>query len=391
MIYYLDGVIKNYDWGKLGSKSLVNKFYFSNNKKTYNDLHYFAELWFGTHISGTSKVLNCDLSIKSLITKYANNKYKLLYNNDLPFILKLLSIEKPLSIQLHPNKKQAEYLHKINPLVYTDNNEKSEMAVSISNDFELLYGFDNNECIIEKFLCFPSIIKMLGGIPSFYNILDYDQELICKLIKCINYDLYNNTSVKTSFIDYSKFINLIKYLLNNYNNDRGVFISFFMKHLCLKKGEAIFLKATILHSYLKGDIVEIMTKSDNVLRCGLTSKLIDIDMIKSIIKNTSETPEYFIKPENHCDMYNFYKPPVKEFHLTNQNYFSDKINRNYSFILSEKYFPMILIVLEGNAVIKNKNKEIIIISKGDALFIVNKEMINKLEGKFEIMCASVNR
>jgi mannose-6-phosphate isomerase len=40
------------------------------------------------------------------------------YGGDLPFLFKVLAIEKALSIQAHPNKKLAEKLHKERPDVY---------------------------------------------------------------------------------------------------------------------------------------------------------------------------------------------------------------------------------------------------------------------------------
>ena len=50
----------------------------------------------------------------------------------------------------------------------------------------------------------------------------------------------------------------------------------------LERGEAIFLAAGNVHAYLRGTGVEIMAASDNVLRCGLTPKHIDVPELLQI-------------------------------------------------------------------------------------------------------------
>ena len=44
----------------------------------------------------------------------------------------------------------------------------------------------------------------------------------------------------------------------------------------LKEGEGIFQDAGIPHAYLRGQNVELMACSDNVIRGGLTPKYVDI-------------------------------------------------------------------------------------------------------------------
>ena len=56
------------------------------------------------------------------------------FGKDLPYLLKVLSVETALSIQAHPDKPLAEKLHAERPNVYKDGNHKPEMAVGL-NDF----------------------------------------------------------------------------------------------------------------------------------------------------------------------------------------------------------------------------------------------------------------
>merc|ERR1712093_570514 len=62
------------------------------------------------------------------------------YSSKLPFLFKVLSINKALSIQAHPNKKLAEKLHAQDPKNYPDDNHKPEMTIAIT-PFEGLCGF----------------------------------------------------------------------------------------------------------------------------------------------------------------------------------------------------------------------------------------------------------
>ena len=87
--------------------------------------------WMGTHPSGPSFVITRKEE-KILLKDYIGN--------DLAFILKVLSINKALSIQAHPDKKLAEKLHRNRPDLYKDDNHKPEMACSVSV-FEAMCGF----------------------------------------------------------------------------------------------------------------------------------------------------------------------------------------------------------------------------------------------------------
>merc|ERR1719330_954776 len=65
---------------------------------------------------------------------------KLAGDAKLPFLLKVLSINKALSIQSHPDRALAERLHRERPDVYKDPNHKPEIAIALTN-FEALCGF----------------------------------------------------------------------------------------------------------------------------------------------------------------------------------------------------------------------------------------------------------
>ena len=63
-----------------------------------------------------------------------------------------------------------------------------------------------------------------------------------------------------------------------------------LNHVRLQPGEALFLGAGVPHAYLNGLGVEIMANSDNVLRCGLTPKHVDVPELLRIVRFETERP-----------------------------------------------------------------------------------------------------
>ena len=69
-----------------------------------------------------------------------------------------------------------------------------------------------------------------------------------------------------------------------YPGDVGCFVIYFVNHVKLEPGEAMFLGPNLIHAYLCGDCVECMACSDNVVRAGLTPKLIDVPTLCSMLE-----------------------------------------------------------------------------------------------------------
>src|SRR5690606_551884 len=63
----------------------------------------------------------------------------------------------------------------------------------------------------------------------------------------------------------------------------GAVVSLLLNLITLEPGEALYLDAGILHAYLEGMGIEVMANSDNVLRCGLTPKHVDVPELLSVL------------------------------------------------------------------------------------------------------------
>ena len=118
----------------------------------------------GTHPKNPSKELS---SGRTLLDLFSQNKALLSqsvsakYGEKLPFLFKVLSINKALSIQAHPNKKLAEQLHAKDPKNYPDDNHKPEMAIAIT-PFEGLCGFRPLKEIAHFLETVPSLASLVG-------------------------------------------------------------------------------------------------------------------------------------------------------------------------------------------------------------------------------------
>ena len=97
-------------------------------------------------------------------------------------ILKVLSIQIPLSIQVHPDKAFAEVLNQKYPNIYKDNNHKPEMAIAISDKFCLLYQFVGIHDLIEILFHFSEIFNF-PDIINVIKLLNKDYEIYKKMMQ----------------------------------------------------------------------------------------------------------------------------------------------------------------------------------------------------------------
>jgi mannose-6-phosphate isomerase len=267
-------------WGRVGEQSAIFPFL---KEERCKDLP-LAELWFGTHKNGLSTVSveGEELSLRD----YLNNRRKF---SELPYLAKILSVDAPLSIQLHPPKLIAEELHAKDPKNYPDSNPKPEMSIALTK-VELLCGVRTIEAIRE-IVSQQDAFKALG--PDFSNLLDggslrplanfifnLDQAVLdefCKLVlKSTNSDPWTNIVRKLSQL--------------GEDVDPGIVFVYFLEFITLKPGEAIFIEPGVPHAYVSGDMFECMQSSDNVIRGGLTPKFIDKENFVKIFTESFYDP-----------------------------------------------------------------------------------------------------
>jgi len=237
------------------------------------------------------------------------------YDNKVPFLFKVLSVNKALSIQAHPNKKLAEQLHARDPKNYPDDNHKPEMAIAIT-PFEGLCGFRPLGEIAHFLGAVPALRQLVGAdkADEFVEVVkstkDDDSEEATernkKALKKVFGELMSSSeaslaaasqlllqSVSGAGDDFAGggvaatsgkvLAELVNRLYAQFGPDYGLFVLFFLNFVTLQPGEALFLQADDIHAYVSGDIVECMASSDNVVRAGFTPKFKDVDTLVDML------------------------------------------------------------------------------------------------------------
>lgn len=155
--------VQNYLWGKKGLKSTVAKLAHENSGIEIDANKCYAELWMGTHPGGPSYLKNKNIPLSQhLINNPVELGLKVIdeFDINLPFLFKVLSINKALSIQAHPSKSHAEQLFKDFPIIYKDGNHKPELAVAVT-EFEALCGFRPQQEIKSYLKCIPEFSMLI--------------------------------------------------------------------------------------------------------------------------------------------------------------------------------------------------------------------------------------
>lgn len=319
-LFQLQCGVNSYEWGKVGKESAAAKYAAATESAKFsieNEKPY-AELWMGTHPSLPSRDVQTQRSLldmvqdnKALMTQEIGNKY----GEKLPFLFKVLSIRKALSIQAHPNKKLAEQLHARDPKNYPDDNHKPEMTIAVT-PFDGLCGFRPLQEITHFLATVPSLRNLVGeeAARRFQMGLSIDEtsdkaEDVQRNKRCLQMAfsaLMNNEKsavaaaakelVASAEKDGEQFAggggpsnggkelaDLVVRLNGQFEGDVGLFVLFFLNYVKLEVGEAMFLKADDIHAYLSGDIIECMASSDNVVRAGFTPKFQDIPTLTSML------------------------------------------------------------------------------------------------------------
>lgn len=245
----IQGGSQNYAWGRIGAASWVTRFL---NGEICQQSPY-AEYWLGTHPS---------------LPSMANGQLLSNITGNLPYLFKVLSIAKPLSIQIHPNKTQAEILHGISKVLYPDNNHKPELCIA-KGKMRLFIGFKTME----------EISNMLEQTPELLQIVGRDclSEQLKSLYK-------NEEETKKQVENYCARMQggLFCELNQSFPGDIGVFFAMFMNFLELNNTESVVIGPGVPHCYIEGECIEAMACSDNVIRAGLTQKAKDVKTLLEV-------------------------------------------------------------------------------------------------------------
>lgn len=265
--------VQNYDWG---STEAIQQFV--GNRRTEVPV---AEMWIGTHPLKPSTAVDAEGNEKPL-TDIAG---------DLPFMVKFLAAERPLSLQVHPSRSMAEIGFAKEeeagvPLdspdrVYKDRNHKPEMVYALTT-FDSLIGFRPTAEILRVLgpLNTPLSQRLADDLradPGFASIVRRLEWLLTAGIEPaeVHQIIGACRTLASLGMDIKRAYATAVEIAEHHPDDIGVVISLMLNRMTLQPGEAAYLETGVIHAHLRGLCLEVMATSDNVLRAGLTNKHID--------------------------------------------------------------------------------------------------------------------
>jgi mannose-6-phosphate isomerase len=254
-----------------------------------------AELWFGAHRDDPAR---CPAERADLGGLIATDPVGLLgpdvaarFDGNLPFLLKVLAANRPLSIQVHPSLEQARSGFAAEQARgvamdapdrnYRDANHKPELLCALT-EFDALCGLRPVADTLELLtvLDVPELDPLRAALTGshalragFELLLEIAPDHRGSFIEAV---LAGCRRHDTRPGPWALAARACITAASHYPGDIGAVITLLLNAVRLQPGEAIYLGAGNIHAYLHGMGVEIMANSDNVLRCGLTPKRVDV-------------------------------------------------------------------------------------------------------------------
>ncbi|MHA6805594.1 mannose-6-phosphate isomerase, class I [Salinifilum ghardaiensis] len=270
--------------------------------------HPEAELWMGAHPQDPSRVVRADGSEVSLLSLLQDDPDHHLgeqcvrrWGERLPFLFKVLAADEPLSLQAHPSAEQAAAGFAREEAAgiprnapnrnYPDPTAKPELVCALT-EFHALAGFRDAQRTVRLLdaLDVPDLRPhrdLLAAQPGpaglralFTTWITLPEHFLRQVLPqlldaCVAHVRQHG--------EFAAECRTVLELGEAYPNDAGVLASLLLNRLVLQPGEAIFLPAGNLHAYLRGTALEILANSDNILRCGLTPKHVDVPELLRVL------------------------------------------------------------------------------------------------------------
>ncbi|MEU9198190.1 mannose-6-phosphate isomerase, class I [Streptomyces hundungensis] len=292
-----------------------------------------AEMWMGAHPGAPSR-LDRGTGETSLSEVIAADPAGELgraalarFGPRLPFLFKVLAAGAPLSLQVHPDLAQAKEGYEAEERAgipidaphrnYRDANHKPELICALT-PFEGLCGFRDPEESARVLAALE--VDSLKPYVDLLRAHPVEAALREVLTAVLTADRHEMAATVTELAAACTRLGGAQYeayasLAHHFPGDPGVLAATLLNHVQLQPGEALFLGAGVPHAYLGGLGVEIMANSDNVLRCGLTPKHVDVPELLRVVRFEPNDPGV-LRPEASASGEELYETPIDEFRLS---------------------------------------------------------------------------
>ena len=304
----MDNPVRPYAWG---SRTVIAELL----GRPTPSPHPEAEMWLGAHPGDPSHLVGADGGRVSLYDAVRTDPDALLgadraakWSGNLPFLLKVLAADEPLSLQAHPSAAQAaggfarENAAGI-PVDaptrnYRDGSHKPELICALT-EFHALVGFRAvpQTLALLRALDVPELAAhraLLEAQPDadglralFTTWITLPQSVLDRVLPALQEGCVRLARSGGEFVREAR---MALELSERYPGDAGVLAALLLNLAVLQPGEALYLPAGNLHAYLSGAGIELMANSDNVLRGGLTSKHVDVAELLRVLDFRPCTP-----------------------------------------------------------------------------------------------------
>lgn len=299
-----------------------------------------AEMWMGAHPGAPSRTDRGAGPVSLADVIAADPEGELgpdtvrAFGPRLPFLLKLLAAGSPLSLQVHPDLTRAQegYADEEKRGVpadaphrnYKDANHKPELLCALT-PFEGLCGFRHpaeaaallEGLGVSALKPYADILRAAPEDAALREVLtavlgadrDETAETVEQAATAARRLAGEGGPHADSYAAYAA-------IAHHYPGDPGVLAAMLLNHVRLQPGEALYLGAGIPHAYLGGLGVELMANSDNVLRCGLTPKHVDVPELLRVVRFAPRDAGVLRPEEATASGEEVYETPTDEFRLS---------------------------------------------------------------------------
>lgn len=321
----LTATVQHYDWGDASFIALLQQRAESGLPE--------AELWMGAHPAAPSRLESTGESLSDVIASDPVGQLGITTAQrfgELPFLAKVLAAQRPLSIQAHPSMSQARAgfereeaagIPRDSPRrIYRDANHKPELICALTS-FEAKCGFRSRDQTQQLFadLGGRGLTDLRELLASRGTDTDVLAETLAWLLRSSDETVERLVSVMLDAVldhgptgPFARDLAWFGEIAALYPGDIGCVVSLLLNHVVLEPGQAVFLGAGNLHAYLRGAGIELMANSDNVVRCGLSSKHIDVEELLSVADCTPTVAPI----QDAAGCIHTFEAPVPEFSLS---------------------------------------------------------------------------
>ena len=344
-----------------------------------------AELWMGANLGAPSTL---ESSGQPLHEALLQSPVEMLgetlaaTGTDLPFLGKVLAADEPLSIQVHPTRRQAKdgFAREQEAGVpisdptrtYRDQNHKPEMVVALQS-FSALCGFREPQQTVKALdqLKVATLVPLRDRLDStsLGEVVEWLLRLPMEMVETMVQPF-----LAVSLDELPLQFSWVPDVAVRYPKDAGVLVGLLLNHVILQPGEGLCLGAGNVHGYLSGLAVEVMANSDNVVRCGLTKKHVDVAELLAIASFAPIDPPVQRPDGPVCR----YRSAVDDFSLERID-LSD-VEPDEAILDMIVAGPEILLVTTGMVEVMKGNVTALGLNRGQVGFVSASEMNYQLRG-----------